>query len=248
MQNYSSVFAETLAEFVSPIVPGDQGDAGKGQVTARAVHKINRTLNANVGYIAKNPGQTQYFGISVAACSDKSDGTGADYLTDVDLGNGTREIRLMYSAYAPPPPGSPLPPADWRYPTDDMLTKGGPLTLKSETPVPGPEPEPGPDEDAARFDALDASVAALSEQVTTSTAEILARSDANTEAIQTQIHDLVEDAEESLKEIGLVLLFLLRRDPAARSASATSAETASRLDRFLAGVEERRARRVAARA
>ena len=30
MQNYSQVFADTLAEFVSPIVPADQGDNGEG--------------------------------------------------------------------------------------------------------------------------------------------------------------------------------------------------------------------------
>jgi len=65
MQNYSQVFAETLAEFESPYVPGDQGDAGKGQVTARAGWKIYSTLNPNVGYIKKNPGQTQYHEIAV---------------------------------------------------------------------------------------------------------------------------------------------------------------------------------------
>ena len=139
MYNYSQVFADTLAEFESPYVPGDQGDAGKGQVTARAGYKIFSSMNGNVGYISKQPGQTQYHEIAVDALLDKSDGTGADYLTDELQPDGRRLIKLAYTPYAPPPPGTPLPPANWQMPTEEYLHFGGPLVLKGTTPIP-PEP------------------------------------------------------------------------------------------------------------
>ena len=144
MQNYSDVFAQTLAEFESNYVPGDQGDAGKGQVTARAGYRINKTMNSNTGYIAKNPGQTQFHGISVDALLDRSDGSGADFLTDELQPDGRRLIKLAYSVYPTPPPGTPMPPSNWVQPTDTHLTYPGPMKLKDSAPVPGPEPEPTP--------------------------------------------------------------------------------------------------------
>ena len=224
MQNYSQVFADTLAEFVSPIVPADQGDNGKGQVCVRALYKINTTMNANVGGIAKTGGQTQFNGVAVDAGLDKSDGTGADYLTDVDLGNGTREIRLAYTPYAPPPAGTPLPPADWVQPTPDWLDWPGPLTLKSDsssgTPEPGPEPPPVTDysEVLEALDELGATLATMQVQQQNDTAAIMAHDDANTEKGLQQIRDLVEDVEESLMKIAVLLLLRRPEDPAAASA------------------------------
>jgi hypothetical protein len=209
VQNFSSYYQDALDDFESTIVPSDQGDAGKGQVNARAVYKIN-IEHPDIGYITKNPGQTQYHGISVDACHDRSDGTGADFLTDVALGDGTSEIRIAYTPYAPPPPGTPLPPENWLKPTDDMLHKGGPLVLKSGNPEPEPEPPPSQDW-GARFDAIDASLSVLSSQLADSTERIIETDDENTEKIQTQIHDLVEDVEESLLKLGKVLLWLKRR-------------------------------------
>jgi hypothetical protein len=141
MANYSQVFADTLAEFESNLVPGDQGDAGKGQVTARAGYKIHAT-NSNVGYITKQPGQTQYYGIAVDALHDKSDGTGADYLTDELQADGQRLIKVAYTPYPPPPPGTPLPPSNWLAPTAAYLDYPGPMTLKGSAP----EPPDGPDD------------------------------------------------------------------------------------------------------
>lgn len=223
MQNYSQVFADTLAEFVSPIVPADQGDNGKGQVTARAAYTINTTMNANVGHIGKNPGQTQYptpsidglKGIAVDALMDKGDGTGADYLTDVDLGNGTREIRLAYTPYAPPPPGTD-PTANYVAPSTTYRDLPGPLTLKADsggggTPEPGPDPNPPADytEVLAALDELAATLANMQVQQATDTAAIIANDDENTEKGMQQIRDLVEDVEESL--IKFALLLLVRR-------------------------------------
>src|SRR5262245_14460840 len=196
MQNFSQVFQETLNEYESPYVPGDRGDEGKGQVTARAGYKIWSTLDPNVGYIAKSAGQTQYHGITVDALQDYY-GYGADYLTDELQPDGRRLIKLAYTEYPPPAAGAPVPPANWVQPTPAHCEYGGPLVLKSDTPDPEPEPTPTPEYDY-RFDAIDQALIALSEQLATSTGEILTRSDTNTEKIQTQIHDLVEDVEATL--------------------------------------------------
>lgn len=222
MQNYSQAFADTLAEFVSPIVPFDQGDAGKGQVTVRALYKINTTMNANVGCISKSAGQTQFNGVAVDAGLDKSDGTGADYLTDVDLGNGTREIRLAYTPYAPPPAGSPLPPANWVQPTAAMLDYPGPLTLKSDSGGGTPDPNPPPTDDSAVLDAiagLASTLSAMQAQQSNDTAYVIATDNENTAKVQQQIHDLVEDAEETLMQIA-VLLLVRRPDDAAAATAA----------------------------
>ena len=136
MQNYSNVFQDTIDEFESPYVPGDQGDAGKGQVTARAGYKINQDFCPTVGYISKNPGQTQYHGIAVDALLDCVDSSGADFLTDELQPDGRRLIRVAYTAYVTPPAGTP-PPTNWVQPTEAHLQYGGPLVLKS-TPVPPP--------------------------------------------------------------------------------------------------------------
>ena len=211
MQNYTQVYADTLAEFESPLVPAAQGDEGKGQLNARAVYKIHQS-NPNVGHIGKSGGQTQYHGLSVDACLDKSDGTGADYLTDVDAGNGMREIRLAYTPYAPPPPGTPLPPDNWVQPTEEQLTYGGPLVLKADAPQPGPEPEPEPQPpvDNEQLNRIEAKIDALQMQMIDLHQQSMATDNANTEKIQQQIHQVVEDAEESLKKIAPVLIGMLR--------------------------------------
>ena len=242
MQNYSQVYADTLAEFQSPFVPANQGDEGKGQVNARAVYKIHTTMNANVGHITKSGGQTQYHGMAVDACLDKSDGTGADYLTDVDLGNGMREIRVAYTPYAPPPPGTPLPPTNWQQPTDADLTYGGPLVLKTDsgggTP-PEPTPVPPTDNEAvlARIDALEVT---LLERIDLMQTDLEAHSDMNTAKIQTQIHDLVEDAEETLLQIAKLLLLHNRPGRGPEEASVAEAEAVGLLGRR---IDERRAAR-----
>jgi hypothetical protein len=203
MENWSQVFQETIDEFESPYVPGDQGDAGKGQVLVRAGYTIHTTLDVNVGYIGKSPGQTQFYGVAVDALTHRVDGSGADFLTDEPQPDGTRLIKVAYTPYATPPPGTP-PPTNWVQPTADYLTYPGPLVLKATTPPPQPEPapEPPPSDTTARFDALDAAHA-----------EIIATSNANTEAIQTQIHDLVEDAEATFILIAKVLLLFWRERP-----------------------------------
>jgi hypothetical protein len=133
MDNYSYVFADTLALYESCVVPGDQGDAGKGQVLVRAGYTINQTLNPRVGYVSKNPGQTQFHGVGVDALHDCGDGTGADFLTDELQADGTRLIKVAYTPYPPPPPGTP-PPLNWIQPTAAYLEYPGPLVLKGTAP------------------------------------------------------------------------------------------------------------------
>lgn len=212
MTNYSHVFAAVLEEYESPFVPGDRGDEGKGQVTARAGERIHRTLDPAVGFIAKNPGQTQYHGIAVDALQDKNDGFGADYLTDELQPDGRRLIKLAYTAY----PTAAVPPTTgWVQPTQAHTEYGGPLVLKSAAPEPGPTPPPVTDDTAQQLAAINAKLDAAAAQQAADTAAILARSDANTEKIQTQIHDLVEDVEQTLIKLGIVYVLRKRREPPA---------------------------------
>lgn len=208
MQNYSQYFADALADFESPLCPDGTADAAKGQVTMRAGYTLHATVDSDVGFIAKGAGQTQFAGVGVDALLDKGDGTGADFLTDVDAGNGMREVRLAYTPYAPPPAGSPLPPANWVQPTTWHLEQPGPLVLKGgNTPPPDPGPTP-PESD--QLDRIEASVNSLSMQMIDMQQQVLAQMAADTEKIQTQLHDIVEDAEETLRKIAPVLLKLLR--------------------------------------
>lgn len=206
MQNWSQVFADTLALYESPYVPGDQGDAGKGQVCVRAGYTIHTTFDANVGYIAKNPGQTQFYGVAVDALQDKADGFGADYLTDELQPDGRRLIKLAYTPY--PTPSVP-PTTGWVQPTADMLNHPGPLVLKSTTPPPDPTP-PSPSKDDQILSTLDD----MRAQAAADKAELLARDDANTEKSMQQIRDLVEDVEASLKKAGIILIRLKRKGQA----------------------------------
>jgi len=205
MQNWSQVFADTLALYESCLVPGDQGDAGKGQVCVRAGYTIHTQHDANVGYIAKNPGQTQFYGVAVDALQDKGDGYGADYLTDELQPDGRRLIKLAYTPY--PTPAVP-PTTGWVAPTAAMLEHPGPLVLKSTTPTPGPEPTPpAPNKD----DEILSTLEDMRAQAAADKAELLARDDANTEKSMQQIRDLVEDVETSLKKAGIALVIHRRR-------------------------------------
>jgi hypothetical protein len=208
MQNYSDVFQATIDEFESPYVPGDRGDEGKGQVCARAGYKIHTTMSSATGYIAKSGGQTQYHGIAVDALTDCVDGSGADFLTDELQADGRRLIRVAYTPYATPPPGSP-PPSNWVQPTEEYLTYGGPLVLKNHTAPPNPDVPPPSDPDVARFDAIDQQLARMETQQATDTA-----------AIQQQIHDVIEDAEATLLIIAKLWLLMRRRNPPERGSHA----------------------------
>jgi hypothetical protein len=217
MQNYSSVFADTLALYESLYVPGDQGDAAKGQVTVRAGLTINQTIDPRVGYIAKSGGQTQFHGVAVDALLDSVDGSGADYLTDELQPDGRRLIKLAYSVYATPPPGTPI--TNWVQPTAAYLEYPGPLVLKGAAP--GPEPEPVPETDVlAELADIKATLALMQEQQASDTDALLLKSDENTTAILNAIADfrgyvvdVIEDVEEFVNKLGKGILFIRRHRP-----------------------------------
>lgn len=208
MQNYTRVFADTMGEFVSLIVPTGQEDQAKGQITVRAALKIFET-NQNIGHIGKTGGQTQFptpsvpglQGVSVDALRDKSDGSGADYLTDVDVPGrpGFREVRLAYSTF-PPNPSNPA--TGYVQPNQAYVDLGGPLRLKQPEPGPGPDPnpEPNPRFETAVLESL-ARLEQASASIVTKLDALAIQSDDNTEKIQTQIHDLVDDVEDTMKQV-----------------------------------------------
>lgn len=215
MQNWSQVFADTLALYESCYVPGDQGDAGKGQVCVRAGLTIYQMFDLNVGYIRKNPGQTQFNGVSVDALLDKSDGTWADYLTDELQPDGTRLIKLAYSPHNEPvPPGTPLPPLDWVQPIAAYLEYPGPLVLIDDEPDPDPAPGPDPDIDTvlARLDVLEQQMIDLASQQTVDTSAIMdavAEVGAKVDRNEARFNDVVSDVEDGLRKLG-ILLYLRR--------------------------------------
>jgi len=214
MQNYSQVFADTLALYESLYVPGDQGDAAKGQVTVRAGYRIYSTMNPRVGYIAKSGGQTQFHGVAVDALLDSVDGSGADYLTDELQPDGRRLIKLAYSVYPTPPPGTPI--TNWVQPTAAYLEYPGPLVLKGDVPEPGPEPPPvSTDQILSALEDIQATLAMHTEAL----GRIENQQAADTAAIITAIDDfrgyvvdVIEDVEQFLNKLGLGL-FLRRHRP-----------------------------------
>jgi hypothetical protein len=204
MQNFSAIYAETMQDFETMIVPASMGDAAKGQVNVRAGYKIYSLGHTTVGFIAKNPGQVQHLGVAVDCLLDNRDGSWDDYLTDVPVGDGSlREVRLAHTPHGPA--GSP-PYTGWVQPTLAMTQQPGPLTLK-ESPGPGPDPGPGPappadtSEVIAKLDQVLAALDQMRNQQAADTARVIANDDANTEKIQSQIHGVVEDAEASGKKI-----------------------------------------------
>jgi len=145
IQDYRSIFLATLAEFESPIVPKDQGNQGKGQLLLRTGYKINLTLNNNIGYLKKNPGQTQHAGVAVDALFDRTDGTGADFITDEAIPGDPEERRLIKVVFTPysVPPAQSLPMEGWIEPTAAYLAVPGPMRLRGSAPAPAPPPSSG---------------------------------------------------------------------------------------------------------
>jgi hypothetical protein len=215
MQNFSYIFADVLAEYESLYVPGDQGDAAKGQVTVRAGYTINQQIDPRVGYITKSPGQTQFHGVAVDALLDSVDGSGADYLTDELQPDGRRLIKLAYSVYATPPPGTPI--TNWTQPTAAYLDYPGPLVLKSDVPEPGPEPPPiDIDVVVSMLDDIQATLAMHTEAL----GRIESQQAADTAAIISSIEDfrgyvvdVIEDVEEFVNKLGKGILFIRRHRP-----------------------------------
>jgi hypothetical protein len=88
-----------------------------------------------------------------------------------------------------------------------------------EAPGPGPDPGPGPQppsdnsEVLAKLDQLIDMVDRLMKQQAGDTARILERDDYNTEKIQRQLAQIVEDAEKTLKQVMIILLATRQPQP-----------------------------------
>lgn len=206
MQNWSQVFADTLALYESPYCPGDQGDAGKGQVLVRAGYTIHTTLDGNVGYISKNPGQTQFFGVAVDALTDRVDGSGADFLTDEPQADGRRLIKVAFTPYAVPPPGSP-PPTNWVQPTASFLDYPGPLVLRSTTP-----PTPTPPPSAVTLDDVMALLHQMQAEQNGYTVQILAHTTSETDRVIQRLNELRQEVIDFAEGAGKVLLLRYLRE------------------------------------
>ena len=146
MQNWSHVVADTLNEFESLYVPGDQGDAGKGQVLVRAGYRIYSRNRCERGLHRQVAGPDAILRRRRRCAQDKSDGTWADYLTDILQPDGRRLIALAYTPHNDAIAAGTNPADGWVQPTAAMLEHPGPLVLKSAAPVPGPEPTPPADD------------------------------------------------------------------------------------------------------
>src|SRR5262245_60749014 len=193
MQNYSSYVAAALARYQSPVVYADQEEPGKAQLTRAAAWDIFQ-VNPNIGLKAKTSGN-QVAGLTVDTLLDRTTGEVVDIATSRPDPPGCVTILAGWYPYAP----NPAEVVNWVAPTQELADMAGPMVPISDPP---PDPAPEPDDDQQeimyRFDAVDVALSALSQQLATSTGDILARSDTNTEKIQTQIHDLVEDVEATL--------------------------------------------------
>jgi|GEM_PF-6502356 len=236
MQDYRRIFTETLADFESPIVPKDQADAGKGQLLVRAGFKIYTAGDTNVGYIKKNPGQTQYLGVSVDSLKDKRDGSWDDYITDVAVEGdpNSREIRVTRTAH--PAEGTP-PYADWVEPTVMYTQQSGPMKLKDR---PSPNPEPSDAIVIKKLDEIQLALSAMDQKLN----QLALQADQNTEKIQTQIHDLVEDVEDSMKQVLPLITCRYQADPSTGPSGGLAGTIGSTVGTILGGLFARtRARR-----
>jgi hypothetical protein len=199
MKDYSGTVQATLDQFVTPVVRPEDEEKAKAQLARMAAFEISRS-NPNIGLVAKTSGNN-VGGLSVDLMCDRSDGSWVDMASAIDAPGGMRRITVVWLHR--PENGN----LSWVQPTQALANAPGPMQLR--VPVPGPGPDPGPDpgpnpepdtefeqEVLASLTALTNAVAALDVKVD----GLAAQSDANTNKIQTQIHDLVEDMEDSIKQ------------------------------------------------
>jgi hypothetical protein len=217
MQNYAGMVAQVLnTQFADHVVPAAEEEPGKAQLTRAAAWAIYQE-DATVGLRAKTSGN-QVAGLSVDTIVDRNTGEVVDIATSRPEGVGMVRILPGWYPYA----ANPSEVANWREPTAALAAMPGPMPRSGVAPGPGPGPDPGPrpDDDAilAALESIEATQAAHTEMLETArlqaardTASIITRDDLNTEKIQQQLHDIVEDMEETLKQ-ALVLILANRAD------------------------------------
>lgn len=146
MQNYSGVVAGILAGYPTQIVPADQEEDGKAQLTRQAAWDIFQQ-NPNIGLMSKTSGNNVH-GLTVDVIMDKSDGSGADIASSRPDAPGFVEITSVWSAY--PPNSDPAWLSRWVTPTAELAALPGPMGGDEPEPPdppdpPDPQPIPPPD-------------------------------------------------------------------------------------------------------
>jgi len=202
MENYGAVVQAVLAtEFESPVVTAAEEETGKAQLTRAAALAINR-LDANVGLLRKDSGN-QVYGLAVDVLVDRATGDWADIATAQGVGN----VLVTIAAHWLGRTGAPPAQGYWIQPTEALALAPGPMIRTSPTPGPdpgpGPGPEPPPSNDIVieKLDAILAQLDDLRNQAAANTARIIENDDANTQKVQEQLHQIVEDAEASGKKL-----------------------------------------------
>lgn len=204
MRNFGDVVKECFDRFepASTIVSTEQEGPAKAQLCRLAGYEIEKQ-DPNAGYIRKILGEN-VMGLSTDGILDKSDGSWADMATSHEISQGRWQI---VPQWLPKTATGGDPTTVWVDPTLTYAMAPGPMVLKETPEPPDPGPDPVPPTDLGEVKLL---ILALAKQQATDTAAILANSDENTEKIQQQIHDVIEDAEESMQKVLPVLLSLLR--------------------------------------
>lgn len=208
MQNYASVVVNVLAtQFTDHVVSSADEEEGKAQLTRAAAWEIAQQ-DPSVGLCEKRSGN-QSHGLSVDTIVDRITGELVDIATSKPEGAGMVRILPGWYQYA-------LNPADaqkYVQPTAMLAALPGPMPKASPAPGPGPSPQPPADtsELNAKLDQVLANQEAARNQQAADTARLIENSNANTEKIQSQIHQLSEDAQATLKKA--LALYLANREP-----------------------------------
>jgi hypothetical protein len=195
MKDYSGTVQATLDQFVTPVVRPEDEEKAKAQLARMAAFEISRS-NPNIGLVAKTSGNN-VGGLSVDLMCDRSDGSWVDMASAIDAPGGMRRITVVWLHR--PENGN----LSWVQPTQALANAPGPMQLRVPVPGPGPDPGPNPEPDTEFEQEVLASLTALTNAVAALDVKVdglAAQSDANTNKIQTQIHDLVEDMEDSIKQ------------------------------------------------
>lgn len=141
MQNYRTILNQVVATFESLIVPAEEEEKAKAQVTRATALQIHQR-NPNIGLLEKVVG-TQVNGLSVDVLLDKADGSWVDCGSSRDAGPGLKEIVPVWVDH-PEPNTTAAWLARWVEPTPLIVNVPGPLVLKGALPIPAPSPLPPP--------------------------------------------------------------------------------------------------------
>lgn len=142
MQNYQSTQAQVVAVFETMVVPANQEEQGKAQLTRATAWQIHLTKNPNIGLLSKTSG-TQVGGLSVDVLMDRTDGSWVDCASSRPAADSNVEILPVWVDH----PESNLDPAwmsRWVQPTPELANAPGPLKIKGTPPKPPDPPVPIP--------------------------------------------------------------------------------------------------------